>query len=60
MAGVRRKGKKDRKWGRNKRKPSFVRYWANGGKRLKLRKVRNLVRCNGLTVEQAKRKVFGE
>jgi hypothetical protein len=52
MAGDRAKGgKKNRKHGRNKRKPAHIRYWAEN--RLEKHKVRNLVRCNGMSEEQA-------
>lgn len=49
----RRGGKKHRKWGRQKRSLAFQRYWSSG--RLKRRKIRNLVRCCGLTPEAARR-----
>jgi hypothetical protein len=49
----RRHGRKNRKHGRNKRKPAKQRYWAEG--RLEEHKVRNLVRHNGMTEEQARK-----
>lgn len=52
---VRRGGKKGRKHGRQKRSAAFKRYWsAYGGLgRRYARKIRNLMRCNGLTKQQA-------
>ena len=56
-----RGGKKGRKVGRNKRSPAFMRYWAeNGGRgRGYGRKIRNLIRCCGMTEKQA-RATLGE
>jgi hypothetical protein len=48
---ARRGGHKNRKHGRQKRHPAFIRYWASG--RLKRRKIRNLIRCCGLTEHEA-------
>jgi len=48
-------GKKNRKWGRQKRSPAFQRYWSeNLGKgRIYGRKVRNLMRHCGMTRREA-------
>ena len=53
---ARKSGKKNRKHGRQKRKPAFQRYWAacQGRGRRFDRKVRNLIRHCGLTAAQAR------
>lgn len=48
---ARKKGKKNRKWGRNKRKPSAQRYASSN--RLENRKIRNLMKYCGMTRAQA-------
>lgn len=48
---VHRGGKKNRKHGRQARSLSHARYWAE--RRLEKHKVRNLVRCNGMTEHEA-------
>jgi hypothetical protein len=47
----RRGGRKNRKHGRQKRHPAAMRYTAS--RRLRKRKIRNLVRHNGLSLEAA-------
>jgi len=44
---ARKGGRKNRKHGRQKRSPAQARYWAE--KKLQKHKIRNLVRCNGMT-----------
>lgn len=49
---ARRGGRKNRKHGRQKRSLAFQRYWASG--RLARRKIRNLMRCCGLSEAAAR------
>ena len=52
----RKGGKKNRKWGRQKKKPAFQRYWAAcfGRGRRYDRKIRALIRSCGLTPAEAR------